>query len=203
MGKTGLWLAAALLAANTVRAQELCVPGRAVSVSSNGVWYAGRVVEGPDKMGTCLVSYDGFPRNYDEWVNPKRLRPAAPATGGKPSAGAQARQEQRARAQASSQAAQAGAAGKGGVQPGRYSCYTFDAGQLNYAFVDVVVEGPGRYAVGNARGSYTIDGAGAMRFTGTLSNATGKYSIRSGGKPQILLVFNGDNRASMSCGISR
>jgi len=38
-----------------------------------------------------------------------------------------------------------------------------------------------------------------MRFTGTMANATGKFSVKNGGKPQIDLVFNGDARASMSC----
>lgn len=38
-----------------------------------------------------------------------------------------------------------------------------------------------------------------MRFTGTMGNATGKFSVKRSGKPQIDLVFDGDKRASMAC----
>ncbi|HTN65582.1 MAG TPA: hypothetical protein VL051_05275, partial [Burkholderiaceae bacterium] len=57
----------------------------------------------------------------------------------------------------------------------------------------------GRYAVGSNGGNYTVSSAGTLSFIGALSNASGKFSIKTGGKPQIDLVFNGDTRASMTC----
>jgi len=159
----------------------LCAKGQAVSVLYGGEWYPARVLDGPDRMGTCLVSYDGYGSNWDEWVNAGRMRPAA----GK---------------QASAAPAQAPAnAAPSIVSAGKYSCYTYDNGQLNYTYTDVQIQADGRYAVGGKGGRYTLSEGGAMRFTGTMANATGKFSVKNGGKPQIDLVFNGDARASMSC----
>ncbi|MBL1379400.1 hypothetical protein [Zobellella iuensis] len=64
---------------------------------------------------------------------------------------------------------------------------------------DVLIRADGRYAVGNAGGRYSLFEGGALHFTGTMANASGKFSVKTGGKPQIDLVFNGDARASMSC----
>lgn len=89
------------------------------------------------------------------------------------------------------------------VPPGKYSCYTFDAGQLNYSYTDVVIHDASRYAVGNKQGTYRLEEGGAMRFTGSLSNATGRFSIKNTGKAQIDLVFNGDPRSSMACSQSK
>lgn len=170
---------------------SLCVAGKPVSVLYGGQWYPARVLQGPDQMGTCLVSYDGYGSNWDEWVNANRMRPAS----------AQAAPRQAAPRQSavpdSPPAASAG--GAQSVPAGKYSCYTFDNGQLNYTYTDVVIEAGGRYAVGNKGGNYTVSPAGTMSFTGTMSNASGKFSIKTGGKPQIDLVFNGDTRASMAC----
>lgn len=162
-------------------AEPLCVKGRAVSVLYAGAWYPARVLDGPDHMGTCLVSYDGYGSNWDEWVNAARMRPAA----GQPTAAAQVQPP----------------AGKapGTVPAGKYSCYTFDNGQLNYAYTDVHIRADGRYAVGDKGGRYTLSEGGALRFTGNLANATGRFAVKTGGKPQIDLVFDGDARASMSC----
>lgn len=166
----------------------LCVKGRPVSVLYGGEWYPAKVLDGPDRMGTCLVSYDGYRSNWDEWVNAPRMRPAA----GKQSS-------PRTTTPTTSIDSPSATSGSGAVPPGKYGCYTFDNGQLNYTYTDVVIEPGGRYAVGNDRGSYTLADDGAMRFTGTMANAAGKFSVKSGGKPQIDLVFNGDVRASMSC----
>lgn len=84
------------------------------------------------------------------------------------------------------------------IAPGKYTCYTFDAGQLNYAYTDVVVQKSGQYAVGAKGGSYQLKD-GRVSFTGPLSNATGRYAVKQTGVPQLDLVFNGDNRASMTC----
>lgn len=90
----------------------------------------------------------------------------------------------------------------GGAQPvpaGKYACYTFDNGQLNDAYTDVVIQPGGRYSVGTSSGTYAIAAGGAMTFTGTMANAKGRFAIKSSGKPQIDLVFDGDARASMVC----
>jgi len=84
------------------------------------------------------------------------------------------------------------------IAPGKYTCYTFDAGQLNYAYTDVVVQKSGQYAVGGKGGGYRLTD-GRVSFTGPLSNATGRYAVKQTGVPQLDLVFNGDNRASMTC----
>lgn len=84
------------------------------------------------------------------------------------------------------------------IAPGKYTCYTFDAGQLNYAYTDVVVQKGGQYAVGAKGGSYQVQD-GRVSFTGPLSNATGRYAVKQTGVPQLDLVFNADNRASMTC----
>lgn len=162
-------------------AAALCVKGRAVSVLYGGEWYPAKVLDGPDRMGTCLVSYDGYGSNWDEWVNARRMRPAA-------------------NGQAAAAPAQPAADTVPNAVPvGKYSCYTYDNGQLNYTYTDVDIQANGRYTVGNKGGRYTLSEGGALRFTGTMANATGKFSVKNGGKPQIDLVFNGDARASMSC----
>lgn len=164
--------------AGTAPSAGLCTKGRAVSVSHAGKWYPARVLDGPDKMGTCLVAYDGYGSNWDEWVNAGRMRPAS----GQPAPGARQAQTH-----------------QSNVPRGKYSCYTFDNGQLNYTYTDVQILDDSRYAVGSKSGTYTLAQDGAMRFTGPMSNATGSFSVKSTGKTQIDLVFNGDARASMAC----
>lgn len=160
-------------------AAGLCVKGRAVSVLYAGEWYPAKVLDGPDGMGTCLVSYDGYGSNWDEWVSAKRMRTATGSQAPEP-----AREPQ---------------ATPTAVPPGKYSCYTFDNGVLNYTYTDVQILDGSRYAVGAKDGTYSLSGGGAMRFTGIMSNATGTFSVKTGGKPQIDLIFNGDPRASMTC----
>lgn len=184
MRKPATLFAAAILAAGPAGAS--CVPGQAVSVLYGGQWYPARVLQGPDPMGACLVSYDGHGSNWDEWVSAKRMRPAPAGAAPRPSASAP-------------QTSSAPDAGAQSVPAGKYSCYTFDGGRLNYAYTDVVIEAGGRYSIGRQGGNYSVSPAGAIRFTGPMSNASGKFSIKSGGKPQIDLVFHGDTRASMTC----
>lgn len=163
---------------------ELCVAGQAVEVLNVGVWFPAMVLEGPDALDTCLVSYDGFDSSWDEWVSVARLRLAPTANAGTatPAAGNES-----------------ATAVSGPVPPGKYGCYTFDAGQTNYTFTDVEILDDSRYAVGKERGTYVLTQDGTLSFTGTLSNATGRFSIKSGGTPQIDLIFFGDARASMGC----
>lgn len=165
-----------------------CPRGAKIEVLSAGKWYPAKVLDGPDRMGTCLVSYDGYGSNWDEWVNASRMRRAAVVDGpvAKPAPAAPRPEGLKPEAAAS------------GVPAGTYACYTFDAGQLNYTYTDVVVRSDGRYAVGNAEGRFTLSRNGALAFTGPLANAAGKFALK-GGKPQIDLVFNGNALSSMSC----
>lgn len=171
----------------------LCVKGRAVSVQSAGQWYSAKVLDGPDGMGTCLVSYDGYGSNWDEWVSAQRMRPASSTSSSSAATGSAAAPQPTRQAQAPSTA----------IPAGKYSCYTFDNGMLNYSYTDVQILDGSRYAVGSKSGTYSLSRDGAMRFTGTMSNATGKFSVKSSGKPQIDLVFNNDARASMACSKAR
>ncbi|MFA7431764.1 MAG: agenet domain-containing protein, partial [Rhodospirillaceae bacterium] len=91
--------------ASTTSSPGLCTKGQAVSVLYAGEWYPAKVLDGPDRMGTCLVSYDGYASNWDEWVNASRMRPAS----AQPVAAAQQPQ-----------------ALPASIPPGKYSCYTFD-----------------------------------------------------------------------------
>jgi len=93
------------------------------------------------------------------------------------------------------------AANSGTVPAGKYACYTFDAGQLNYTYTDVLIRNTIDYAVGEKQGTYTVAADGALHFTGTLANAKGRFSIKNGGKAQIDLIFNGDSRSSMACAL--
>ncbi len=161
-----------------------CVKGQAVSVLYGGAWYPARVLDGPDRMGTCLVSYDGYGSSWDEWVNAARMRAAAVQPAAAPPA---------VTAPASVRPP------AGAVQAGKYSCYTYDNGQLNYTYTDIRIEADGRYAVGGQGGRYTVGDGGVLRFTGAMANATGRYAVKNGGRAQIDLVFDGDARASMSC----
>lgn len=173
-----------------------CPRGARIEVLYAGTWYPARVLDGPDRMGTCLVSYDGYGSNWDEWVNASRMRaPAQAAAPAVPSPEGEKPGSERTPAMPATPAP-----GKAASQmpAGTYPCYTFDAGQLNYAYTDVVVRGDGRYAVGGKEGRYTLSGSGALTFSGPLSNATGKFSVR-GQKPQIDLVFKGNALSSMSC----
>lgn len=84
------------------------------------------------------------------------------------------------------------------VPPGKYPCYTFEAGQLNYTYTDVVIASGNRYSVGNSSGNYNAAG-NKVTFTGPMSNVVATLSIKNGGVPQLDLVFDGDPRKSMSC----
>lgn len=175
----------------------LCVKGRAVSVLWGGSWYAAKVLDGPDRTGNCLISYDGYGSNWDEWVNASRMRPAASSSASSPAPSNSA--PATAQTPSPSASSSSGKGSSSNVPTGKYNCYTFDAGQLNYTYTDIVIEAGNRYSVGNKGGTYTLDKHGGMSFTGTMSNAKGSFSIKSTGKAQIDLIFNGDPRSSMTC----
>lgn len=158
----------------------LCVVGASVSILYAGSWYPGKVLAGPDSMNTCKVSYDGYGSSWDEWVSAARLRAPSGTTETPGSNGNTSGDQTQARV-------------------ATYNCYTFDYGQVNYTYTDVVISAGGRYAVGSSSGTYTLSADGAMTFTGTLSNASGYYSIKNTGKAQIDLRFPNTNQVDMSC----
>ncbi len=164
-----------------------CTPGEPRWVLSIGSWYAATIVAGPDAQGRCLVSYDGFGAGHDEWVGPERIAERQPSAAAPPS-GSDRNQGPRNDS-------------AGGVPAGTYQCYTFDVGQLNYAYTDIVVTAADAYAVGAQHGIYRL-ADGALSFTGPLANARGRYAVKRG-RPVIDLIFDGDSRSSMSCTKSR
>lgn len=159
--------------------EPLCVKGRSISVLYAGAWYPAKVLDGPDAMGTCLISYDGYGSNWDEWVNASRMRPVDQMDVKQPAEGASLSTRL--------------------VPEGTYSCYTFDNGLLNYSYTDVIIEADGRYRVDGEGGTYTVSGQGTVHFTGVMANAVGTFLLKGEGRPQLDLVFDGDARASMSC----
>ena len=75
------------------------------------------------------------------------------------------------------------------VPPGKYSCYTFDNGMLNYTYTDVQILDGSRYAVGSKSGTYSLANGGAMRFTGTMSKT---------GMPSVMQTISGISAAMAS-----
>lgn len=162
----------------------LCAAGSAVEILSGGKWYPGSVRQGPDELGTCLVSYDGYGANWDEWVKLNRLRPRAAGN----------------TAHGNREETETPPVQSGTLPTGTYACYTFDAGQLHYTYTDVVIQSATRYAVGDAGGSYELAAPASIVFKGgPLKGVTGSYSRKNNGTVEIKLVYNNDARASMSC----
>jgi mbt repeat./RNA binding activity-knot of a chromodomain. len=59
-----------------------CSSGDSAQVLWNGNWYPAHVLKG--KGSQCLIHYDGYGSNWDEWVGPERIKLAyAPAAFGK------------------------------------------------------------------------------------------------------------------------
>jgi len=93
-----------------------CVKGRAVSVLYGGQWYPAKVLDGPDNMGSCLVSYDGYGRTGTMGSTPH-------ACGRSVANSSDAHSRPRRFHDPRSGGASA-------IPPGKYGCYTFDNGQL-------------------------------------------------------------------------
>jgi hypothetical protein len=68
--KRDSWLTSDQLRKHQPAAMEA---GQRVQVEWHGVWYKGQILE--TRNGLHLVHYDGFPRDDDEWVPLRRLRP--------------------------------------------------------------------------------------------------------------------------------
>lgn len=196
---------------NTPPASASCARGAKVEVLYAGKWYPAKILDGPDRMGTCLVAYDGYGSNWDEWVNLSRIRgsgqqsagqqmprphdpipnPTPPGTSTPPQGGEKP----------VTPPTNNGGSTQAAVPTGTYACYTNDSGQLNYTYTDIVVHDGSRYSVGNKEGRYTLSASGSMTFTGPLSNAKGTLARTT--KPQINLIFNGNAWSSMACAKSR
>jgi hypothetical protein len=72
--------------------------------------------------------------------------------------------------------------------------------QLTYAFIDIRVEGAGRYRdKSGTPGHYTVKDGGVITFTGPLASANAK--LLSGGR--IGLNMNGGNFYNTTCSLAR
>ncbi len=162
----------------------ICVAGKRVEILYADKWYPGVVQKGPDQMGTCLVAYDGYGSNWDEWVSLQRLRTSASANNSTTS---------------NRKPSPSPVTSPTRIPNGLYNCYTFDNGQLNYTYTDIVIESDTRYSTGPAGGTYKLQPSGSISFTGTLSDTNGTFSIKNSGKAEIGLIFNNDALASMIC----
>jgi hypothetical protein len=89
----------------------------------------------------------------------------------------------------------------GGDLPlGKYACYMLIGSNMNYAFIDIHIEGGNRYRDKNGKtGTYQVDAAQKIRFTGPLSSANAK--LLAG--PRIGLNMNGGNFFNTTCSINR
>lgn len=93
-------------------------------------------------------------------------------------------------------AAAAQGGGTGALASGVYKCYTLAGTQLNYAFIDIRIDGTDRYRDKNGTaGSYQVRDGGRIVFTGPLASANAK--LLSGGR--IGLNMDGGNFFNTSC----
>eukprot|EP01035_Chromulina_nebulosa_P047585 gene47585-64506_t len=84
----------------------------------------------------------------------------------------------------------------GALASGVYKCYTLAGTQLNYAFIDIRIDGTDRYRDKNGKaGSYQVRDGGKIVFTGPLASANAK--LLSGGR--IGLNMDGGNFFNTSC----
>lgn len=124
-------------------AQETYAVGDTVDVSWAGGWYASVILA--VRAGEYHIHYIGWESSWDEWVNPSRIRSTKKTA---PSSGT------------------AAAPGKSSLPApdkvwserpeGRYSCATFDAGQLN-RIAEITLESGGRYRESVRGGSGRFD----------------------------------------------
>lgn len=84
---------------------------------------------------------------------------------------------------------------------GLYPCYSLAGTTLNYAFIDVRIEGPDKYSDNKGKsGKYRIDPSGKIAFeSGPLKTANAK--LLSG--PRIGLNMDGGNFFNTSCSLKK
>jgi hypothetical protein len=86
--------------------------------------------------------------------------------------------------------------GTGALANGVYKCYTLAGTQLNYAFIDIRIDGTDRYRDKSGKtGSYQVRDGGKIVFTGPLASANAR--LLSGGR--IGLNMDGGNFFNTSC----
>lgn len=72
-GKLIQGMLAVAFAATSMAAQaQLCTVGRNVDVLWKGTWYKAKITEA--KPDLCKITYDGYTKDDDEWVDPTRLK---------------------------------------------------------------------------------------------------------------------------------
>lgn len=76
MTKQGKWIRALMVVSFAVMATaaqaQLCTVGRSTDVLWKGNWYKAKITEA--KPDLCKVTYDGYTKDDDEWVDPTRLK---------------------------------------------------------------------------------------------------------------------------------
>lgn len=83
---------------------------------------------------------------------------------------------------------------------GIYKCYMLAGTQLNYAFIDIHIDGPGRYRDGKGNaGTWRLQDDGKITLTGPLAGAGAK--LLSGGR--IGLNMNGGSFYNTTCSRAR
>lgn len=86
------------------------------------------------------------------------------------------------------------------LAPGLYPCYMLVGTNLNYAFIDIRIDGPGRYRdKSGAAGSYQVLTDDKIVFTGPLASANAK--LLPGGR--IGLNMDGGSFFNTTCSLKR
>jgi len=181
--------------------QEGWKVGDTVEVSWAGAWYSAKILA--VRAGEYRITYVGWDSSWDEWVKPSRIRSAK-----NPTSGVTAVDKWGTPATAAD--AKAGAA-PGAAEPvtiwsqkpeGRYSCTTFDAGQLN-RIAEITLEARGRYreTVRGGSGRYDYNAkTGRIRFLSgpqkTNAPVTFDATARNG---KGWLMFDYGNGAKLHC----
>ncbi len=87
-----------------------------------------------------------------------------------------------------------------GLPSGKYACYMLTGGTLNYAFIDIHIDGPSRYRDKSGKsGSYRIEGNQKIIFTGPLASANAKLLPGQ----RIGLNMDGGNFFNTSCSMKK
>jgi hypothetical protein len=90
--------------------------------------------------------------------------------------------------------------GGSALAPGLYPCYMLAGTNLNYAFIDIRIDGPGRYRdKSGAAGSYSVLAGDKIVFTGPLASANAK--LLPGGR--IGLNMDGGGFFDTSCSLKQ
>ena len=164
----------------SVHSGALAAPGKPFTKASDCV-VGQRVIDRDNQASvvveargtTCVVQLDSTgKKDYNLfWM----LRPAAPGGTEKPTSNAR-------------------------IATGLYPCYSLAGTQLNYAFIDIRIDGPDRYRDKSGKaGRYEVKDNDQIVFTGPLAAAHAK--LLSGGR--IGLNMSGGNFFNTTCSKSK